>query len=151
MKNTSQKVEVDEILAALMYQLHFELVLQLQIFSCTLLMNSLSLFISSQSETQVRHFITWDEPPKHGAKVCKGDHMGVRGAEREQQAIGKSNMEYQQREATPPRCTQSEDEPDKNLTHFSCSIFECHQHPSLIHKLHLTYIFCLNICYHTEH
>ena len=33
--------------------------------------NSLSLFISSQSETQVRHFITWDEPPKHGAKVCK--------------------------------------------------------------------------------
>ena len=39
-------------------------------------MDSLSLFISSQSETQVRHFITWDEPPKHGAKVCKGEHMG---------------------------------------------------------------------------
>ena len=47
-------------------------------------MDSLSLFISSQSETQVRHFITWDEPPKHGAKVWKGEHMGVRGAEREQ-------------------------------------------------------------------
>ena len=128
--------------------MHFELVLQLQIFSCTLLMNQLSLFISSQSETQVRHFITWDEPPKHGAKVCKGDHMGVRGAEREQQAIGKSNMEYQQREATPPRCTQSEDEQDKNLT-YVCFIFECHRHPSLIHKLHLTCI-SHHLCYHSE-
>ena len=28
---------------------------------------------------------------------------------------GKSNVKYQQREAIPRSCTQSEDEPDKNL------------------------------------
>ena len=57
-------------------------------------------------------------------------------------------MEYKQREAIPCRCTQSEDEPDKNLTHV-CFIFECHQHPSLIHKLHLTSI-SHHLCYHSE-
>ena len=65
-------------------------------------------------------------------------------------AVGnwQSNMEYQQREATPPRCTQSEDEQDKNLT-YVCFIFECHRHPSLIHKLHLTCI-SHHLCYHSE-
>ena len=78
----------------------------------------------------------------------QGQHMGVRGAEREQWAIGKSNAEYLQREAIPCRRTQSEDEPNKNLTHV-CFIVECHQHPSLIHKLHLTCI-SHHLCYHSE-
>ena len=58
----------------------------------------------------------------------------MRGVDRENQAIGKSNEEYQQGETIPRRYTQSEDEPDKNLSHF-CFIFECHQPASLIHKL----------------
>ena len=147
---------MDEILVAPMCYLYFALVLQLCIRVTTLhlcymknacnffmfIISELIIYIQIKTEQNSSlglYNMTW-AIPKQGAKVCKGQHMGVRGEDREHQATGESNEEYQQGETIPCRCTQSEDEPEKNLSHF-CFIFEYHQPASLIHKLHLTCVF----------